>query len=695
MIAVASAGRRRLLLVTGAEADCERRVLTAVPASILDDTLWVAGSAPSPVRATASTQVVRRLGGECRLLVFNAHQGFHPDAFAAAVGTLRGGGDCVVLAPPKDAWAGFADPDAARFASYPRCAADMDRLYLRRLVDCWSGDPGCFEAPADGPLEPCWAAADPTVFQLSDAQLRLCADVASVAHGHARRPLLIAADRGRGKSTLLGVAAAQLLQRGLSRITVVAAYRAAAATLFRHAAREAGLAPSGDADLPIADGVLCFRRPADLIVSRRRIDGLVIVDEAAAIPVALLAQLMRRCNRLVLASTEHGYEGSGRGFTLRFRALLDEVAPRWVQRTLAEPMRWASDDPLEALVNRSLLLDADCGALGPDSAPTVIERVERAALGGDEALLREVFALLVSAHYRTRPSDLRNLLDNRDLVLWLARDADVVVGVMVAVREGAIDPTMAGSILAGRRRPRGHMLVQSLAVQSGLDDCLQMRLLRVQRIAIHPDRRRRGVGSELLAQAAQWAGANGFDLLGCAYGADPSLLAFWRRNGFRSVRLGLRVDPASGLCTLFMLRGLSNAGHALGVCAARQFEEALPWQLAGGAHGLDTQLALRLLRGRDCSDVQPRSEQLTALARIAGGARPVASADALLWKWTIVAAAQGHLPDLALAPVLAWRVQHRTVDDVCDTFALGGRKALEQRLRSLLSESLPLLHRDG
>ena len=33
------------------------------------------------------------------------------------------------------------------------------------------------------------------------------------------------------------------------------------------------------------------------------------------------------------------------------------------------------------------------------------------------------------------------------------------------------------------------------------------------------------------------------------------------------------VDPASGLCTLFMLRGLSNAGHALGVRAARQFEE--------------------------------------------------------------------------------------------------------------------------
>ena len=159
---------------------------------------------------------------------------------------------------------------------------------------------------------------------------------------------------GCGKSTLLGVSAARLLRQGLARVTVVAPGRAAAATLYRHARMSAGMPADGGipAELPIGSGRLCFRLPAEWRPSDGEASSLVLVDEAAAIPVAQLVRLLRSANRLVFASTVHGYEGSGRGFELRFRAALDRDMPQWRAMRLNEPVRWAVDDPLEDLMNR-------------------------------------------------------------------------------------------------------------------------------------------------------------------------------------------------------------------------------------------------------------------------------------------------------------------------------------------------------
>ena len=55
------------------------------------------------------------------------------------------------------------------------------------------------------------------------------------------------------------------------------------------------------------------------------------------------------------------YEGSGRGFALRFQKALDTLAPSWLAVRLQQPMRWAENDPLERFINQALLLDADVG----------------------------------------------------------------------------------------------------------------------------------------------------------------------------------------------------------------------------------------------------------------------------------------------------------------------------------------------
>lgn len=682
---------RRLVLLAGDRELAVDGLLSGLSPADLAQTLWIANtSAPSAVVQVTAAKVLQHLGRDYRLVVFDAHQGFHPDAFAAAVGTLCGGGDCVLLIPSLDDWQRFVDPDRARFAAYPQTLEDIPGHFIQRLSNLWRADPAVQVVdPQDG-FVPRLAVSISEDLVLTEAQCTAIDAVRRVARGHARRPLVLTADRGRGKSTVLGVAAARLLLDGYPRITVVAPQRQAVETLFRHARGTAGL-DDDVVDIRIGQGSLHFRLPQECLDNDEDL-GLLLIDEAAALPVAVLADLLALNNRLVFASTVHGYEGSGRGFALRFAELLQGTMPQWRALQLDRPVRWSPADPLEGLLNRSLLLDAD-DDVAPTDGALRIDTVDGASLAEDEPLLRAVFGLLVSAHYQTRPSDLRQLLDDPQLSIWLARQGETVVGVLIAVREGGLDEPMIDRILAGRRRPRGHMLVQSLAVHAGLEAVLRQRVWRIQRVAVHADCRRRGIARRLIEALANAAQDQETDLLGCAYGADRSLLAFWSALGFRPQRLGLRVDPASAAHSLFMLRGLSPRGNELAGQGWSCFMDQLPWALGGSLRHLDPSLAMDLLSGRDCRDISLDTPARRALGVVASGARSPATAEALVWKALVVLASKTPRRK-GLAPVFAWQIQRRSEAHVRRRFGLSGRGELEARLRVLL-EYLPPDSQDG
>jgi tRNA(Met) cytidine acetyltransferase len=661
-----------------------------LPAVGRGDLLWVARQSavvPDPLPAH---RVVASLGGECGLLVFNAHQGFHPDAFAAAAGMLRGGGDCVVLLPSLAGWKGFFDPDLARLLAHPHDPRGAPSPFLDRLLALWERSPDVTvvsegaDAPAGDARVPRVAPRPRGPLRLNPDQQVLVAAIQRVAHGHARRPLVVLADRGRGKSTALGVAARELLHGGLRRVTVVAPGRAAVATLFRHALDAPAAAQAAVRDVAIGGGELCFRLPQEL--SDGGDPGLVLVDEAAALPVAVLAQLLGATGRLVFATTVHGYEGSGRGFLLRFSRLLDAAMPQWRRHTLDAPVRWAPGDPLEGLLNHSLLLDADLPRRDAGVGDVVVDVLSKDALGADEGLLGDIVGLLVNAHYQTRPSDLRQLLDNPDLQLLVARDAEGLLGVAVVLYEGRFEPGLAAAVLAGERRPRGHLLPQSLAVHGGLAEMLTRATARVQRIAVHPAARRRCIGRALLDAVADRAARSGLDLVGCAFAAEPGLLDFWLGCGFLPVRVGLRCDPAAGAPSLFLLRGLDGVSAALASEAARRFRHGLPWSLGIAQRALDPALAARLLRGRDCADLALDPVERRELGRLARAERPLLAGDQLAWRALVMLAAAGASPADALAPAMAWLLQGMSQKQVCRRWSLTGRRTLEERVRMLLAQ---------
>jgi tRNA(Met) cytidine acetyltransferase len=104
---------------------------------------------------------------------------------------------------------------------------------------------------------------------------------------------------------------------------------------------------------------LRFTPPLALSERAARYD-VIVIDEAAQLPVPLLRRITRAHPHahIAFATTVRGYEGTGRGFVLRFLdQLRRDERPLSIHR-LEAPIRWDAEDPLEARIFDALALDA-------------------------------------------------------------------------------------------------------------------------------------------------------------------------------------------------------------------------------------------------------------------------------------------------------------------------------------------------
>ncbi len=750
-----SKGHRLALVLSGGPDWTLAAARGAVSALALGDdstALWLTDRVlvdpPSGITTAPIASGTRLVGGESGLLVYDAWSGFDPDGFGAATGTLRGGGLLVLLTPPLADWATTLDPQAERIAVWPHDAATVSGRFLRRLSRILASHPAALVVtqgrplPDAPPIASTPAASWPGVLAPNPAEPATVDQALAVeallqlARGRARRPLVLTAHRGRGKSAALGIAAARLAQAGARRILVTAPRRAACEALFRHAAlawpgavqREGGLGAAGSSiEFRAPDG-LCEGGAAKVGVrgramldplpgppparGRERNDvascdssspeaDLLLVDEAAGIPAPLLETLLDRYPRVAFATTVHGYEGTGRGFEVRFRHTLDRRAPGWRALTLGQPIRWSAHDPLESLVFRALLLDASAAEpTGIRYQEAGFTRLDRDTLSTDETGLAQVFGLLVLAHYQTRPLDLRMLLDGPNVRVYCLREIGEqrgrVVATLLAAEEGGMDdPDLRRAIFEGRRRPRGHLLPQTLSAHAGLAHAPALRYLRVIRIAVHPALARRGLGRRLLRGLQHEARRDGFDLVGASFGATPDLIGFWAGCGYRPAQVGTSRNTASGEHALVMLRPLNGAGIRLAAGAERRLEQRLPVLLPGPLRRWDPGTAAALACALHASPPTPASG--------VGLESPDPDVDAFIQGHRTLEAALPALADLTrrrLGPalragtialpdaalVVAATRQLRPVAELVTPFAARGRADLIRRLRQLIGQ---------
>lgn len=445
------------------------------------------------------------LGRSYDAIVFDARSEFYLNSLTALMGTLKAGGTFFLIAPKRE----------RRETTFRLNAR------LHQAVQKWPEFLQAFE-----PVAVNWVNA--LGVQVTPEQLAVIETVSS-----ATQPVLIQADRGRGKSSALGLACRKLSEL---RVGLTAPNKASIQEVLTWA----------------DDYKPEFYAPDQLLNALPELDVL-LVDEAAAIPVYMLKKMVKAYPRIVFSTTVHGYEGSGRGFAVRFKTWLDESGLKPKVCYLTQPIRWAQGDPLERWLNDTFLMDVELDPVAPGvrSMNLSCAEVSQDELAQNEGLLSQVFALLMQSHYRTTPEDLRGLLDDPARRLFVLKHQGQVLAVCSVIEEGGMTHELQKAVLEGKRRPKGQMLPNILLAE-GLEWAGDEHYWRISRIAVHEQLRKQGLGSELMRFVIQQGLKQGLKI-GVSFADDPSVRSFWRSLNFETVRIGYKRDARSGLVSRVML----------------------------------------------------------------------------------------------------------------------------------------------
>ena len=696
----------------------------SIPLPSSDETCLIYGDSRLFSANVQQKRFSDKLGSESDFIIFADSQ-FTVDAFAALSGTLKAGGIFFLVMPSLREKC-EQSPFFKRF--YGLIQANNNHLVITEsltklieLTDEKTADVTCLT---------------PEVFPLNcitKEQYKAVVAINKVVSGHRKRPLVLTADRGRGKSSALAIACAELLKEHeyLEFNCIITAPDKQSLTVFyRQLKQSLNAAEQQDSKIVYGKASLTFMA-VDQLIRHPLKAHLVLVDEAAAIPVYLLEQLLAHYHRIVFSSTVHGYEGAGRGFTLKFQKVLDNVCPQWNSLHINQPIRWRKNDPLEQLVFDTCLLNAELPeitsmsssllAVSDKGLPIVNSDALKALdfkiittieLLADKALLKQVFAVLVTAHYQTKPSDLQLLLDNPQVqvaCIYSSRQGTIeVVAVALLMTEGANNTIEDGDVSAiknSQRRLRNHFIPQSLLSHCGFEQAFDYRYLRIMRIAVHPQCQQRGIGCYFINAIARFAKDQRADFIGSSFGANHQLLKFWFTADFTPVRIGFTKDKASGEHSALMIKGLNKKAEQHQSIFQGNFYRSFDYLLLEEYNGLSAALIQLLLKAQPKGDLLRVSEfDIANVHAYSTGERLFSTCVYSLYLWfkqdllmpnttPKVRILQGYSLEIDIERVLIARlIQKQDVKTVCQQYGFTGKKMLNQTIKNYVSLRLSTSH---
>ncbi|GBE83103.1 GNAT acetyltransferase 2-domain-containing protein [Sparassis latifolia] len=375
----------------------------------------------------------------------------------------------------------------------------------------------------------------------------------------------LTAARGRGKSAALGLAIAAALAHGYSNIFVTSPSPENLKTLFEFVFKgmdvlgyeehlDYDIAQSTNPDFNKAIvRVNIFRQHRQTIQYIQPQDAhvlgqaeLVIIDEAAAIPLPLVRNLIGPY-LVFMASTINGYEGTGRSLSLKLiQQLRESTRPSLTKdtaageddaaasssskkpivkappkaRTLREikletPIRYAAGDTVEKWLNSLLCLDATVVPRSsahscPHPAQCELFYVSRDTLfsyhPASEVFLQRMMALYVASHYKNQPNDLQLLSDapahHLFVLLPPIKDDESTLPEPLVVLQVALEGNISKqAIMDGLNRgfrAGGDMIPWLISQQFQENKFALLSGARVVRIATHPDYANMGYGARAL-----------------------------------------------------------------------------------------------------------------------------------------------------------------------------------------------------
>ena len=391
--------------------------------------------------------------------------------------------------------------------------------------------------------------------------------VDAIAEKTLRSTVTLTAARGRGKSAALGVAIAAAIAHGYSNIFITSPSPENLKTLFEFLFKgfdalnyldhvDYTIIQSTNPDFNKAivrvnvhrqhRQTIQYIQPQDAFTLGQA--ELVVIDEAAAIPLPLVRKLMGPY-LVFMASTINGYEGTGRSLSLKLIQQLREqsrggsklngtadaeVADRSTGKaaangdkasgrgrslreiTLTEPIRYSQGDAVEKWLNKVLCLNATLpnsklNTRGcPHPSKCELLHVNRDTLFSfhpvSEKFLQQMIALYVASHYKNSPNDLQLMSDAPAHQLFVlvppvdddsSRLPEPLCVIQVAL-EGQISKQSVLSSLSRGQRAGGDLIPWLVSQQFQDEEFAGLSGARIVRIATNPEYTNMGYGSRAL-----------------------------------------------------------------------------------------------------------------------------------------------------------------------------------------------------
>ncbi|MFT4649905.1 MAG: tRNA(Met) cytidine acetyltransferase [Polaribacter sp.] len=626
--------------------------------------------------SVAYSKVETLLGREASLVVVDLFEGINPDVLCIASGLLMQGGLMLLLSDKPEKGSAAND----KFGSWQNGAKKTDNFIHYFYNELRQYQEACVFLKQDEALAPLEKMQPADVITILGGKTQAQLDILNQLHGwlddHTQSVMLIKADRGRGKSTCLGFIVQALKSRPALKLIVSAYSKVSASILLQQA---------GDTE---------FIAPDQLVKEKRQADVLII-DEAAMLPFPMLRQLVGRYKKIVMATTTGGYEGTGQGFMHRFLANLPPE--KLLSLSINHPVRWTSQDNLEPCLNAVLLLKpklhsitkqaftdktlAQKPAAQQSQSSEINYQIVDHKNGIDTALFKKVYELMASVHYRTRPSDLRMLMDNPDLSLVLAEQSDQLIGILILNSEGGFDADLCEQVYLGKRRPKGHLLAQMLTAQASVKNFACYRGMRIQRIAVIPSMRRQGVGAQLIDKATEYARDQQCDTIGACFAFDADISQFWHHCQFPLVHISFSQGKSSGNHSVAVLKPLTNQLEVVVEQLKTRLQKQLPVWLTHYLSDMDVESITALLR---FSGFEARHNELDEIEAFVSGFKGFDLSYASLQPYVMQLVAQSN----ECVDVHDWliekAIQNKPWEQLTSGDNIVGRKQCQEKLRTLI-----------
>lgn len=582
---------------------------------------WVKTQDPDYISYKENSKV---LGRTCDMLILQDFEALTPNMMACSMETVRGGGAIVLLLDREKSineiinkrsdlidQMGCSDKLVSRFnrrifksLSHFGCATFLDSKL--KIMDITSE----YTFPNPGQSQ--------NTFKNDDCKplLSLCKtkDQYEVLKGlmdlsDDQNDSFIAsiiASRGRGKSVALGLSIANALDKSSPMVAISALFLENVQEIFTSIIN--GLNNLGYRKMTDYKIIYSFEGKKRLI---RKIEitkngkkfaeyvhpideikfypSLIVIDEAASIPLPQLKKLLN-CQKVFMATTVNGYEGTGRVFRTKLSEYLREKNYKCHEFQMSEPIRYSLADPVEDWLGKSLLLEPKIQNFQNCPLPSdcSIFYINKDALfSGNpktEEFLTEVFSLFVSSHYRNSPNDIQILSDspNHEIFVLLTPESKVVCAIQIAIEGNCnqLSENKEGNLIPWVIYDNYCEFKDSEIFISNLG-------IRIVRIAVHPSLLSMGYGSQAVSFLINSIESSTPDAnhstpsirfkdnnvllhplpkiifpkiswIGSSFGITEKLLNFWKKLGFSSLCIKQTPSKTTGEFSTVLCRSLNK-----------------------------------------------------------------------------------------------------------------------------------------